>query len=147
MGTVEAVAGGGAVVNVAYLVQQRRELAVFTRLLASYGCAGDGDKPCGECGPCEASRWLKDHAQTLARPRRGLTPREREVFDCFPLPSRSALQGKPARKEWLRPMDVGGHDASDHSAVLQRLVIKGYVEMREWGGHVRPSWRYRRVFA
>jgi len=30
----------------------------FVRLLVSYGCAAEGEKMCGECGPCEAAAFL-----------------------------------------------------------------------------------------
>lgn len=41
-------------------------------------------------------------------------------------------------KGWARPMDVGGHNGSDHSYVLARLVKKGYVERK-----ARGSWGSR----
>lgn len=69
-----------------------------------------------------------------------LTPREAEVFYQVP-------------ECWARPMDIGGRDGSDHSAVLKRLVRKGYVEKRRrntWMnmlGSSRGSYEYRRVRA
>lgn len=47
---------------------------------------------------------------------------------------------------WLRPMDMGGRDGSQHSAVLAALVRKGLVEKRQRGGHAlsaRGSYVYR----
>lgn len=41
---------------------------------------------------------------------------------------------------WSRPMDVGGTDASYHSAVLVQLVRKGLAERRRYG---HGSWLYR----
>lgn len=32
---------------------------------------------------------------------------------------------------WLRPMDLGGRDGSNHSAVLAQLERKGMVESRK----------------
>lgn len=120
--------------NQSYLIQQRRQLLAFTRLLASYGCAGAGETLCDECGPCEARIWLETHNQSAPKPQPAMTDREREVLREF-----------PSNADWQRPMDVGGRDGTDHSAVIMRLVQKGYVEMKEWGGHCKISWRYRRV--
>ena len=44
-------------------------------------------------------------------------------------------------EEWLRPMDLGGSDASYHSASLARLVARGLAE-RKCRGSDR-SFRYR----
>lgn len=49
--------------------------------------------------------------------------------------------------EWFRPMDVGGRDGSDHSAVLAQLSKKGLLDMR-WrtgpgGKWARGSKKYR----
>jgi len=45
---------------------------------------------------------------------------------------------------WLRPMDMGGRDGSDHSAVLAALVRKGLVERKQRGGsYSRGSYLYR----
>lgn len=120
--------------NKSYLIQQRRQLLAFTRLLASYGCAGSDDKPCGSCSPCEASLWLEDRRLSSPLQLPKLTPREAEV-----------LRDIPSGDDWWRPMDCGGRDSSDHSRVLMKLAEKGYVEMKEWGGHCRVSWRYRRI--
>ncbi len=120
--------------NINILYQHRRELLVFARVLASYGCIEDGDgPPCGKCSPCEASAWLTKHKARDPLPPSQVSDRERDVLREVPT------------DEWVRPMDVGGHDASDHSAVLGRLVRKGHVEIKTFGGHVRPSYRYRRI--
>lgn len=42
-----------------------RKALRFTRILASYGCAGidqepDDPKLCGKCGPCEAAAFLAE---------------------------------------------------------------------------------------
>lgn len=45
---------------------------------------------------------------------------------------------------WVRPMDIGGSDASHHSATLRRLVSRGYVERRRRSAtSSRPSYEYR----
>jgi hypothetical protein len=46
---------------------------------------------------------------------------------------------------WQRPLDMGGHDGSSHSAVLAALVRKGLVEKRQRGGlaYYRGSYVYR----
>jgi len=47
-------------------------------------------------------------------------------------------------KKYLRPMDVGGFYGSTHSDDLIMLVRMGLVTRRQFGGYVRPSYRYRR---
>lgn len=32
--------------------------------------------------------------------------------------------------EWFRPMDIGGHNRSDHSALLRELAAKGLIDVR-----------------
>lgn len=48
---------------------------------------------------------------------------------------------------WVRPMDLGGRDGSNHSAVLRQLERKGYVESKQRLGNgsnpARGSRRYR----
>lgn len=49
--------------------------------------------------------------------------------------------------EWFRPMDIGGRNGSEHSAVLSELVPKGLIESRQrhssaWGS-ARGSKIYR----
>lgn len=48
---------------------------------------------------------------------------------------------------WQRPMDMGGRDGSDHSALLAALVRKGLVEREQRGGagaaYARGSYLYR----
>lgn len=48
-------------------------------------------------------------------------------------------------RAWLRPMDMGGRDGSDHSSILAALVNKGLVERRQRGGMMaaRGSYVYR----
>lgn len=49
-------------------------------------------------------------------------------------------------EQWLRPMDMGGRDGSNHSAILSALVRKGLVERKQRGGHIasaRGSYLYR----
>jgi hypothetical protein len=66
-----------------------------------------------------------------------LTEREEEIL--YQLPN-----------DWCRPMDIGGRDGSDHSAVLKRLAEKGYAErcrrntLRNEMGSRRGSYVYRR---
>lgn len=119
--------------NIAMLVQSNRRLLGFARLLASYGCADQGEKACGECGPCEAHAWLEER-DLLTPPsgRSAVSRREDEVL--------RSLDG-----EWVRPMDIGGRDSNDVSRVLNRLVRKGYVEMKRRAGHCRPSYLYRKL--
>jgi hypothetical protein len=51
---------------------------------------------------------------------------------------------------WVRPMDIGGRDGSDHSAILKRLAAKGYAERRRRNSLMnalnsrRGSYEYRR---
>lgn len=64
-----------------------------------------------------------------------LTPRQEEVLNELP------------DEGWWRPMDIGGRDGSDHSAVLASLVKKGLAERKHRGGAVhisRASYVYRR---
>lgn len=55
-----------AVINTCWQAAGRLEDAMpHVRMLASYECAGvdqepDDDTPCGKCGPCEASKFLKE---------------------------------------------------------------------------------------
>ena len=46
---------------------------------------------------------------------------------------------------WVRPLDVGGHSRSYHSATLARLYRLGVVERRRRNasGYARPSYLYR----
>ena len=44
---------------------------------------------------------------------------------------------------WARPMDVGGRDASHHSATLKKLARHGLAEQKERAGWCRPSYLYR----
>ena len=122
--------------NIAILLQERRRLLEFTRLLVSYGCAGvdqeaDDTTLCGQCGPCEARAWLAERGllEVPSRPR--LTQRETEVL-------------RELDAEWVRPMDVGGRDGNDVSRTLTALVRKGYAEIKRRAGHCRPSYLYRR---
>lgn len=52
--------------------------------------------------------------------------------------------------KWVRPMDIGGSDGSDHSYTLRRLIAKGYVERRRRNSLMnalrssRGSYEYRR---
>ncbi len=128
-------------VKVAKIAQERRQMAGFVRLLASYGCvqSGEDQADCGECGPCEASAWLSERGLSDA-PRLGeLSDREIDL-----------LGDLIRQRGWSRPMDIGGYDGSDHSAVLARLVIKGYAEMKAHGGvmgNARSGHRYRALFS
>ena len=44
---------------------------------------------------------------------------------------------------WLRPLDLGGRDGSNHSAVLAQLVGRGLVESKMRSPGVRGSKLYR----
>lgn len=46
---------------------------------------------------------------------------------------------------WFRPMDVGGQDASHHSATLRKLARRGLVTQTRRAGHIRPSYLYRAI--
>ena len=67
-----------------------------------------------------------------------LTPRQAEVLDSL------------TTEDWVRPMDIGARDASDHSQVLAALVRLGLVERRRRNtlanalGSSRGSYEYRR---
>lgn len=43
--------------------------------------------------------------------------------------------------EWVRPMDLGGYDASWHTVSLHKMVGHGLVERREYGSS--RSFKYR----
>lgn len=67
-----------------------------------------------------------------------LTARERELLADLP------------NDEWVRPMDIGGRDGSNHSYLLNRLVQKGYAERKDRGGSlagIRRSFVYRKKFS
>jgi hypothetical protein len=38
---------------------------------------------------------------------------------------------------WVRPMDLGGHDGSNHSYILSKLVKKGFADARQRGALVQ----------
>lgn len=46
-------------------------------------------------------------------------------------------------ERWMRPMDLGGRDASHHSATLAQLVKHGHAEHRTRGSD--RSYKYRRT--
>jgi hypothetical protein len=52
---------------------------------------------------------------------RDLSERQREVLEDLP------------SRRWVRPMDIGGRDASDHSRVLASLVRLGLALVRRRG--------------
>ena len=58
-----------------------------------------------------------------------LTWRQRDVLECLDA------------QRWLRPMAVGGRDASHHSATLAALVRKGLAERKHRGAST--AWLYR----
>lgn len=66
----------------------------------------------------------------------GLSTRERELLK------------RASYEEWFIPLDIGGRSGSDHSAVLTRLVRRGFIERQQRIGvsyqplH-RGSWKYR----
>ena len=70
-----------------------------------------------------------------------MTARQRELLMCLyhyrdtePVYSRQGLG-------WLRPIELGGRDASWHSGVLLQLVKKGLVMRRHYGSD--RSWVYK----
>ena len=66
----------------------------------------------------------------------GLRERERETLAELDYVSRDG--------EWARPMDVGGHNRSHHSATLAKLVRLGLAERRQRSAWMsRGSWIYR----
>jgi hypothetical protein len=44
---------------------------------------------------------------------------------------------------WVKPIDIGGQDCSHHSSTLNRLIKKGLVERKVWGGYTRLNYQYR----
>ena len=56
---------------------------------------------------------------------------------------RENSDGELVRDGWVRPMDVGGADCSNHSRLLAKLRARGLVERRRRAGHLRPSYLYR----
>ena len=85
-------------------------------------------------------RALEDAASTMrerledavrsevVKARHGLSARELELFEQL-------------TDRWVRPMDIGGRNGSDHSRVLASLVRKGLVERKTRGSH--RSYVYR----
>ena len=67
----------------------------------------------------------------------GLRDHEAEVLNAL----RCMTKNYP--EMWFAPMDVGGRDASHHSATLRKLVKLGLAEKKEWGGIIKFSYRYR----
>lgn len=63
---------------------------------------------------------------------RPLTENQMEVIQQFGTETR-----------WLRPLDLGGRDGSNHSAVLAQLVRRGLVESKVRSSGVRGSRLYR----
>jgi hypothetical protein len=47
-----------------------------------------------------------------------------------------ANRGSQYPMEWCRPLDVGGHNSSHHSASLAKMVRYGFVESRQRSGHM-----------
>ena len=64
---------------------------------------------------------------------RALTETQFEVFSQF-----------GAETGWLRPMDLGGRNGSNHSAVLAALERRGLVESRQRRG--APGYRGSKVY-
>lgn len=66
---------------------------------------------------------------------RNLTDRQRDVFENLD------------DQVWLRPMDIGGRDASHHTHTLESLIKMGLAERKPrsglWGS--RGSYVYRRT--
>lgn len=62
-----------------------------------------------------------------------LTERQQWMFDQV------RYSGIPG---WFRPMDVGGHDGSDHRNILRELCAKGLIERKLRLASVR-SYVYR----
>ncbi|MGX1098882.1 hypothetical protein [Amorphus sp. MBR-141] len=70
-----------------------------------------------------------------------LTDRDREVLDDLAHACRTheEVSGSP----WVKPMDCGGHNGSDHSYRLSKLVRAGLAERRPGGGYSKTAWKYR----
>lgn len=64
---------------------------------------------------------------------RPLTENQADLLDQF----------DPADSSWLRPLDLGGRDGSNHSAVLAQLARRGLVEVRQRSAGARGSKLYR----
>lgn len=68
----------------------------------------------------------------------GLTIEERDAEVL------SALRDmRQLRQGWVKPIDIGGQDCSHHSSTLNRLIKKGLVERKVWGGYMRLNYQYR----
>ena len=71
-----------------------------------------------------------------------LTERQHDVLESlFGFRGRSHI----TRRTWARPLDVGGHSRSHHSATLNQLVAKGLVELREQPIHMMRPPKYYRI--
>lgn len=62
---------------------------------------------------------------------------------CLAAHEREVLDNLRHQVGWVRPMDVGGKDASHHSRTLAKLVRLGLAERRRRAGWTRPSYLYR----
>lgn len=72
-----------------------------------------------------------------------LSEREREVLQA--LADNGVYRLRSKQWEWSRPLDVGGHSRTHHSATLARLVDLGLAERRQRSPFSGPrgSWSYR----
>lgn len=59
-----------------------------------------------------------------------MTERELEVMDAL-YSLRGFGSNSPDHSSWARPMDVGGHDGSHHSATLRSLARRGWAYMHK----------------
>lgn len=48
-------------------------------------------------------------------------------------------------ESWSRPLDVGGHSHSYHSAVLNQLARKGLAEIRNQPAHMMRPPKYYKI--
>lgn len=70
-----------------------------------------------------------------------LIDRDIEMLDDLGVACRNYLQ--VTGSDWVRPLDCGGSNGSDHSYRLSKLVKYGYAERKRRGGYTRGSWQYR----
>lgn len=68
-----------------------------------------------------------------------LVDRDIEMLREFDAVCRQKQEYHPGRRIWATPLDCGGHDGSDHSYRLAKLVRAGMAESRQRCGGMAGS--------
>lgn len=72
------------------------------------------------------------------RKKQPLTPRDVEVLHDL---QRTGDRMKQHGRDYVKPLDIGGHNRSHHSRTLQKLARHGLVEV--WEAMKSKPWRCR----